>query len=75
MNILTPFLVLFLGQNVKTGERKIEVESEGTNRATDPSSLANLTKNLSLNGSPLKSNSLKSPLPNSISSVSAASAF
>ncbi|KAF5448122.1 hypothetical protein F2P56_028685 [Juglans regia] len=47
--------------NLKTGERNIEVECGGTKRSTDPSCLVNRTKNLSLNDSPQKSNSVKSP--------------
>ncbi|KAE8007931.1 hypothetical protein FH972_004486 [Carpinus fangiana] len=54
----------------------ISNNSGGTKISTDPSSLINLTKNLSLNASPLKSTSVKNPpIANSIPSVSATSAF
>ncbi|KAF5444395.1 hypothetical protein F2P56_036877 [Juglans regia] len=49
--------------NIKTGERNIEVESGGIKRTTNPSSLINLTKNLSLSAcpAPQKSISVKNP--------------
>lgn len=56
-------------KHVKTGERKIEEDSARARRTTDPTSLINLTKNLSLNGRTLKSNAVKNPIGNSIPSV------
>ncbi|GMY05064.1 YTH domain-containing protein ECT1 isoform X1 [Fagus crenata] len=50
-------------------DNKIEVELGAAKRSTDPNSLINLTKNLSLNASPLKSNSVKSPIANSATSA------
>ncbi|XP_048232181.1 YTH domain-containing protein ECT1 [Ricinus communis] len=49
----------------KSGERKHEEES-WTKKTSNPSSLINLTKNLSLNGYSQKSNSIKKPIENSI---------
>ncbi|KAM3714777.1 hypothetical protein ACJW31_01G359300 [Castanea mollissima] len=53
------------------GERKIEVELGAAKRTTttDPNTLIHLTKNLSLNGSPLKGSSVKNPIGNSTTSA------
>jgi len=65
----TPQMEMYSNGNISSN-------SGGTKRSTDPSSLINLTKNLSLNASPQKSNSVKNPaIANSIPSVSATSAF
>ncbi|XP_062176582.1 YTH domain-containing protein ECT4 isoform X3 [Alnus glutinosa] len=65
----TPQMEMYSNGNISSN-------SGGIKRSSDPSSLINLTKNLSLNASPLKSSSVKNPpIANSIPSVSATSAF
>ncbi|XP_050211552.1 YTH domain-containing protein ECT3 [Mercurialis annua] len=55
-----------LPKHEKAGERKPEDEVWTKKATADPSSLVNLTKNLSLNGYSPKTNSIKKPIENSI---------
>jgi hypothetical protein len=67
------FVTLFhtSAQKHTAAEEKISEDDSRTKKTTNPSTLINLTKNLSLNGHNQKSNSVKKPIGNSASPVPA----